>query len=176
MERNLNMKEINPTINYTNESIDITKKCCKYLIENHYYENDKEKNTEILERFLINYSILKLYDWQINIEKLEIENWDYLPEILKTMSDYISTEEEKQSFFEQYVHCILYVDSNMNHKSPMQWKCDKNIDGAYCIKEDKFGNIQFITNEILPFYQIPIELLSYIKYQNMDQKNPILKK
>ena len=57
--------------NYSSESVDVIKQCCSYLVEHNFYYNDIITNVNLLEKSLINYSIIKLNDWDVDIEKLD---------------------------------------------------------------------------------------------------------
>ena len=59
-------------INYASSSVDVTLESSNYLLEHNFLENNQETNISLLERSLINYSILKLVEWNIDIEKLNL--------------------------------------------------------------------------------------------------------
>lgn len=94
--------------NYGSESIDITLVCRNYLLENNFHENSASKNIELLEQVLVNYSVIKLSEWNPAYEKLAIENWDDLNIVINALNDQIPTYEEKKVSLPNtlFVFCI----------------------------------------------------------------------
>lgn len=164
-------------IEYGNESINITKDCCKYLIENNFHENDELTNLNLLENSLINFSIIKLIDWNIDIEKIGITNFDNLKELLIVIDNIIPTDKEKESYFSQYVHCILYVTEKINKQPEIKWNKNKDINEEiiYTFKDNILKEIT--TSQNINIHSIPVKLLNEVKslFQTKE-KNPVLKK
>jgi len=164
-------------IEYSNESINITKDCCKYLIENNFHENDELTNLNLLEHSLINFSIIKLIDWNIDIEKIGINNFDNLEELLNVLNNIIPTIEEKESYFSQYIHCILYVTARINKQLDIKWNKNKNTHAKiiYTFKDNVLKEIN--TSQNINIHNIPVKLLKKLKsLYPAKEKNPVLKK
>lgn len=157
-------------IDYSNESITLIKDSCDYLIENNFYENDKLTNLNLLEQSLINYTIFKLYDWNINIDNIEINN---IEDVLKIVNISIPNEEEKNSYLIQYVHCIIFIYAKINKQPEIKINySNTNNDIIY----DYYNNIlKSITINNNNLYEIPSLLLNHFKsiYDNKE-KNPVL--
>ena len=83
-------------INYASSSVDVTLESRNYLLEHNFLENNQETNISLLERSLINYSILKLVEWNIDIEKLNLEEIDNLDYLLKTLNSEIPSSKERE--------------------------------------------------------------------------------
>lgn len=167
------MKKI---IDYGNESVDITQKCCESLIENNFRLNSEQTNIQLLEENLINYSLLKLYDWGIDIDNLKIEQWSSLASILQALNNLIPSLEGREGFFAQYTHCIIYTYSRIIKQEPITWTKLVATDIPYDYKLEN-GIIKSLkTSKIVPPHEIPINLLEQIKTLHIEKKNPIIKK
>lgn len=162
--------------NYASESVNIALECCNYLLENNFYQNQEIENIELLEKAIINYSILKLANWKINLEELGIENWDNLEAILGTISKNIPTEKEREEFFAQYTHAIIFIYGKIEKELPITWirKEETKVDYIYLLENGKLK--EFITKKSVTPYEIPITLLAKIKSFYAKEKNPVLKK
>lgn len=160
-------------IDYSNESITLIKDSCDYLIENNFYENDELTNLDLLEQSLINYTILKLYSWDINIDNIEINN---IGNILKIVNNTIPTEEDKNSYIVQYIHCIIFVYAKINKQPEIRIKnSDSNHEIIYDYDKNILKSITIGKNNEL--YEIPALLLNKFKsIYNKKEKNPVLTK
>lgn len=156
-------------IKYDSSSVDITLECCNYLLEHNFFTNDKETNIHLLERALINYSILKLVEWKADLEKLDMEKIDNLTYLIKNLNEEIPSNEEKESFFGQYTHCIIYILSKIKKEEPITWQSDTNSDIEFKLDKDTLT-----TNKKIESYQIPILLIDKIKEPYKKQKNPVM--
>lgn len=171
----VNIKNYTLRINYSSESVSLCHECCSYLLENNFFQNNEEDNIKLLEHAIINYSILKLNDWKIDLDEIGIENWNNLEDILNALNNHIPTDEEKEGFFAQYIHCIIFIYSKIKKQEPIEWKKtehDKLF--AYIFKNGELRKV--ITNKQTPSYQIPIKLLEKIKSFYPKEKNSILTK
>lgn len=160
-------------INYESDSIDVALNCSKYLLENDFYNNSEETNIELLEKGLMNYSIIKLYEWNADLEKLDsIDNLSYL---LNELAKMIPTRSQKKDFFTQYTHCIIYIVSKINKQEPISWeKIDSDAIGYGFTTENNRIN-KFVTDEAIDPEMIPIVLLNEIKNMYTKEKRPIKK-
>lgn len=164
--------------NYGSESVDITLYCRTYLLENNYLENNVETNINLLKRAITNYSIIKMAEWNIDLEKIQMENIEDLSYLSKTLNDRIPTKEEQDSFFAQYIHCIIYIYSQIVKQEPMIWKKRENEDNRKCYIEIETKT--FVTDKSLDSYKIPnrlleiISLIEKLKFNKETEKNPIL--
>lgn len=167
------MKKI---INYGSESVDITQKCCQFLMENNFYQNSEQENIKLLEKKLSNYSLIKMHDWGISIDELGIENWDDLSSILKVLNNEIHSLEDRDGFFSQYTLCIIYVYSKIKKQEPIEWKKSTDIENPYdyILKNGEIKELN--TNKIVPPHEIPMNLLNKIKSFYPEKKNPVLEK
>jgi len=163
-------------INYESESVDITKTCCKFLVNNNFSQNTEQENIRLLEEILSNYSLLKMNSWNISIDELGIENWDNLSSILQVLNQHINTLEGREGFFAQYTRCIIYVYSKIKKQEPIEWtkSTDSSLPYNYIFKDDELTEL--ITSKIVPPHEIPINLLNKIKSFYPEKKNPILEK
>lgn len=162
--------------NYGSESVDITQKCCEFLMENNFYQNSEEENLKLLEQKLSNYSLLKMRDWGISIDELGIENWDNLSSILNVLNNKIHSLEDRDGFFSQYTLCIIYVYSKIKKQEPIEWSKSKDIENPYdyILKNNEIKELN--TSKIVPPHEIPINLLNKIKSFYPEKKNPIIEK
>lgn len=164
-------------IKYGSESVDITKQCCNYLLENNFFENDKLTNLNLLEHILVNFSIIKLVEWNIDLDTIGVHNFDNLEEILTALNEVIPTKEEKESYFSQYVHCILYFFETINKQHEIKWirKNESNFEINYIFENNILNEINTGIN--ISIHEIPTQLLEKFKslYQEKE-KNPVLKK
>ena len=169
------MEEIHKTyVDYSNDTIGITKTICRYLINNNFYENDKIQNINLLERALVSYSIVKLFKWKIDITDIDIENLDNLETLCLILDLYIP-KDKKRDFFIQYVYCIIYNLGNINRQEPIDFSFDKTgIDIKMLINDGIIEKI--LISESLAYYQVPARLLKEIKKMYVIEKNPVLKK
>lgn len=156
-------------INYASSSVDVTLESRNYLLEHNFLENNQETNISLLERSLINYSILKLVEWNVDIEKLNLEEIDNLDYLLKTLSSEIPSSKEREEFFAQYTHCIIYIVSNIVRRNPIVW--ESNTDSEIEFKLDKNT---LTTNKKIESYQIPLMLINKIKENYNTKKNPVM--
>lgn len=171
-------------INYENESVDVTYTMIKYLQENDYYENSELENLEILEKGLINYSILKLNSWNYKIENLSAYELTSLDGILSVINNTIPNYKQKTHFFNQYIHCIIYIIGEIKKQPQITWKKteikdyellydDINSSKTDILIEENNGIINKITtNKQADISKIPSELIQVFKtkFQNIDTK------
>ena len=162
--------------NYGSESIDITLVCRNYLLENNFHENSASKNIELLEQVLVNYSVIKLSEWNPAYEKLAIKNWNDLNILINALNDQIPTYEEKKGFFAQYTLCILYIYASIMKQTNIEWNQSKDAQDLYTYITYNGILKKVITKESTPPHEIPIQLLEKIKSYNSKTKNPVLKK
>lgn len=164
-------------INYSEESVDLIQMCCISLKENNFYKNDKLTNLKNLEQFLINYTTLKLYSWDICLENLEVENFINLNTLLKTTSQFIPSDDERNAFFSQYVHCILYIYQQINNQpNEIKWdKTNNELNIRYIFLNNTLTKIN--TGKNIAIHKIPTALLTKFKsiYEEKE-KNPVLTK
>lgn len=162
--------------NYSSDSVDITLKCRNYLQENNFYENQEIENLKLIEKSLVNYSILKMADWGIDFDKVGIEDWDNLGNILEVLNRYIPTKEEKEGFFDQYTYCIIYFYSVIRHQEPIKWIKSNDTIVDYTYITDNGELKKFITRKSTQPYKTPLSLLNKLKSYSTKEKNPVLKK
>jgi hypothetical protein len=175
MRNKENIESYIPQIHYSSESVDIRKKCCQYLLENNFHQNKELENLILLEKSLINYSVLKLFDWKLDIDKIKIDDWDNLEVLLETLNKIIPTDSERESFFAQYIHCIIYVYGNIKNDTQIQCTNYNDNISYLCITENKELR-DIITNRKIPDYQIALQLLNKMNSLYKDEKNPVLVK
>lgn len=168
--------QTNRVNNYGSESIDVTLSCRNYLFENNFFENKEEVNIELLEKSLINYSIFKMADWGIDFDQVGIENWDNLATILEALNNHIPTTEDKQDFFAQYTRCIIYIYSTIKKQPPIKWTKEENLNVNIAYMYECNMLTEMVTNESIPAYKIPADLLAKIKSFYPEKKNPVLEK
>lgn len=163
-------------INHGSQSVDITKTCCKFLMNNNFSQNSEEENIKLLEESLSNYSLKKMQSWGIDIDELGIENWDNLPSILQVLNHHINTLEGREGFFAQYTRCIIYIYSKIKNQEPIEWTTttDISLPYNYIFKDNELTEL--ITSKIVPPHEIPIDLLNKIKSFYPEKKNPVLEK
>ena len=165
--------------NYDSASVDISLSCHNYLLENNFFENSEMDNIELLEQALINYSVLKLSEWDNDFDKnLKIEDWNNLQLLLEALNSYIPTDKSKEAFFAQYTHCIIHLYSVITKSKPIKWTHLNNnifeMPYAYIMDQGKIKELD--TNKSAIPYKIPLSLLNTIKLNHKEKKNPILKK
>lgn len=160
-------------INYNFESIDLNKYCRSYLMEHNYLENDELTNLNLVERSLINYSIVKLTaDWNFNSSNIK-ENANSLLDISKIIDTTITTNKEKENYFSAYIYYILYIFSAISSQSPINW-----IKNEECPKDEIFFNydkdliIEVITNPNTNIYEVPSKLLEKFKNFYIQKEDP----
>lgn len=163
----------NKTIHYDFETIDLTNYCRNYLMEHNYLQNDELTNLELVERGLINYSIIKLTaDWNFTSDDLK-NNITNLLEINKIIDTTIPTEREKEHFFSAYILYILYIFSAINGQSPISLSTNNDIPTNEIIY--KYYNdiiIEVIINPKTNYYEIPSKLLDKFKNLYKKKKDP----
>lgn len=171
-------KKTIPKKDYSSESIDITRKCCSYLVENNFYQNQEQDNIELIEKALISYSTAKVVEWKIDLNKVKIEAFGDLSNLLNILNDHISTEKERDAFFAQYTHCIIFLYSKIKNRKPIKWtKVEKStLPMAYTYITEENELVEFITTEVTIPYEIPLKLLEKIKSYYPEKKNPTLQK
>ena len=174
MKKNIDIK---PTIiNYGSESIDIFKKCCSYLIENNFYNNDKETNINLLEKSLINYTIINLVEWNIDIENIGIDNFDNLKLLLDKTNNIIPTLQEQKDYFNQYTYCILYIYSQIikQQNDEIKWNTSELVENDIILEYENNILKSITTNDKYIPHELPILLLNKLKAKHKTNKNPIL--
>lgn len=162
-------------INYENESVSLRKECCNYLLENDYFNNEKIKNINLMEKYLIDFSIIKLAEWNYDIENIDIEKLNNLESMCEIINSNIPTQKDSYSYFILYIHCIVFLLGEINKQKEIKLKeekLDKIIDIE--INNNIIENIT-IDNET-PIYKIPSLLIKEIKNIYEDKKVPVLKK
>lgn len=161
-------------IDFSNESIDVSIKCCFYLMEKNFHYNSLETNINLLEKVLINYSIIKLSEWNVQIEDLmQLDNLESVCSLLNSSIP----DKNKQSFFIQYIHCILYVIGKFRGQvKQIIWISSDEIDEEIKLEEIDNNITTVITNQEIPFYQLPYKILEKFKNEYLNEKSPILKK
>lgn len=160
-------------IDYNFESIDLTKYCLNYLMEHNYLQNDELTNLNLVERSLINYSIIKLTaDWNFTSNDIK-ENANSLLDINKIIDNTIPTNKEKENYFSAYIYYILYIFGAINSQSPINW-----VKNEECPKDDIIFNydndmiIEVITNPNTNIYEVPSKLLEKFKNSYIQKEDP----
>lgn len=165
-----------PIIHYESESVDVTKFCCEALLEQNFYHNNGIENIKKLEDILFHYSMIKILTWD---KELENNNTDYIEEIstLEGISNVIKnkipTETQKNSYFAQYIHCIIYILGVINNHHQIEW-LENNSSKDIIIRKDNDIITEIITPKNMPYEQIPNKLIDKIKA--LYTKGPVLKK
>lgn len=162
---------------YGSESSDIIQNISSYLVEHGFYQNDEITNVSVLENGLINYSIIKLVDWNIDVEKISMDKLNDLESLCYIISSYIPTNMERYEYFMQYIHSIIYALGCINKQEQILLNkissYDREVD--FTISDNKVESIDI--NRNVPSYLLPIKLLNKVKdYFNEKEKNPVLQK
>lgn len=171
-----NVTKYQPIIHYESESVDVTKFCCESLLEQNFYRNGNNENVEKLEDILFHYSMIKVLTWD---KELENNSTDYikdvstLAEINNVIKNKIPTETQKNSYFAQYVHCIIYILSVINNHQQIEWLENNNSKDIVIRKENDIIT-EIITPKNIPYEQLPSKLIDQIK--TIYAKGPVLKK
>lgn len=160
-------------IDYHFETTDLTKYCCSYLMEHNYLENNELTNINLVERSLINYSIIKLTAYWNFINDDIKKNIDSLLDISKIIDTTIPTNKEKEDYFSAYIYFILYIFSALSSQRPIYW-----IKSEECLKDEIIFNYdedivtEIITNPNNNIYEIPSKLLEKIKNFYIEKEDP----
>lgn len=161
------------TINYDFETMDLTSYCRNYLMEHDYLQNDQLTNIELVERWLINYSIIKLTaDWNFTSDDIK-NNINNLLEINKIIDTTIPTNKEKTTYFSTYIFYILYIFSAINSQCPINFTTDNTIPLNEIIY--KYNNdtiIEVVINPESNYYEIPSKLLEKFKDLYKKKEDP----
>lgn len=160
-----------PKTNYANESLTVIKECCDNLVELNFYNNDKLENLNLLEQSLFSYSIIKLLKWEN--KEFDMKSLTGLENICELINTYIPTDEERISYFTQYIHCIIFITGKINKQPEISWK-QEEIDETIIFEYKNDIITKIITNKNIPTYQIPSLLISEIK--KLYEKEKILLK
>ena len=120
--------------------------------------------------------MIKLLTWD---KELENNSTDYikdvstLAEINNIIKNKIPTETQKNSYFAQYVHCIIYILSVINNHQQIEWLENNNSKDIVIRKENGIIT-EIITPKNIPYEQLPSKLIDQIK--TIYAKGPVLKK
>jgi len=171
MKKNNEMITYIPKTDYANESLTVMKACCDNLVELNFYHNDKLENLTLLEQSLFSYSILKLLKW--NKTDFDMKAITGLDNICELINSHIPTEEESDSYFTQYVHCILYITGKINNQIEIKWKRDE-IEEDIVIESENNIITKITTNKNIPTHQLPNKLL--LEIRKLYEKEKVLLK
>lgn len=175
MRKKTQNKTYQPTISYENESVTVTMECCKYLLENNFYENSIKDNLRLIEEFLTKFSLLRLIKWECdlgNVDAVELEDLELISHIVNFS---IPTQAQKEAYFNQYVHCIIYLLGVMNKQTQIEWK-KENLTEKVEIRYNKNLIEEIVTNKQLPSYQIPSKILIKLNGIYAKEEVPVLTK
>ena len=167
-----------PIIYYGSESVDITKYCCQFLLKYDFHQNSAIENIFLLEKALEVYSIQKFINWGLKTKQPiplnHIESFMNLPDVMKMLDENIPTENEKRSFFIQYIHCILCILEQINQTGYMTEEEEKAIEEYITIEKDYNSTINIIPNANIPIYQIPYQILNHIKKLYLPREEKVM--
>ena len=172
------MKKINtyqPKIEYENESVSLRKECCNYLLANNFFQNSKLENLLLIENYLIDFSIIKLFEWQQDIEKIDMEKINNLESICEIINSNIPTKEDKHSYFILYIHCIIFLLGEINKQQEIKL-IEEKLDKEINIKITDNIIEKVVINKENPIHKIPSILINETKRLYEDKKVPVLKK
>ena len=104
--------------------------------------------------------------------------------LLKVINNYISNNKEKEEYFNQYSHCIIYLFGKINNQEEIIWKTTDSIEQTSLVSLSEDGRIkEIVTKKDLDACQIPGILLRIFKAEIFEntrekatEKNPILTK
>ena len=100
------------------------------------------------------------------LKDIVIESFEYDIEKEKITN---KISKEREEFFAQYTHCIIYIVSNILRKNPIVW--ESNTDSEI---EFKLDENTLTTNKKIESYQIPLMLIDKIKENYNTKKNPVM--
>ncbi len=112
----------------------------KKLFTNNFWSIDIEKKKELINKELINYTLLKINELglgkYINDKQSEVS----LESLFKSIDINLKTLEEKNEFFRHYTHYILDVAGTLQRWEILWWEEDKKeLINSPLIKFDDYG-------------------------------------
>lgn len=163
-------------INYGSESVEITKITKEFLDENDYRNESLTKIVELMENSLVDFSILKLYEWGYNVDKLNYGELCTLSGITKIIYNFIDNEKQSKEYFMQYCHCMINLFGRITSDEEIKFKIkdlgSKDSVEHYYGKDFAFKEIDI--NKDIEIYRLPCKVLEIFKeYARMMDRNSI---
>ena len=156
------------------DAIDVTKYVADNLKANDYKNKTEEENINILEDCLYHYSLNKLNDWGIGVNGIRLNTLDTLMDVIDKVT-YNYKEEERNAFFNQYIHCILYILGEIRKQDQIEL-LEIELDNDVAILEDNNSNIKAIAiNENTKKYHVPTAIIEAYRNRYLNKEKTLAK-